>query len=140
MAMKLTSYLLFNGNCEEAFKFYEKTFGGKIEFKMTYGESPMAAQTAPEARNNIMHISMRVGDRVLMGADAPPQYQSKPQGFCVSISVKDAAEAERVFNALAEGGNVTMPLAETFWSPRFGMLTDRFDIPWMVNTNTAQTA
>jgi PhnB protein len=138
--MQIDLHLSFRGNCEEAFKFYEKTFGGKIEFKMTYGESPMAAQTAPEARNNIMHISMRVGDRVLMGADAPPQYQSKPQGFCVSISVKDAAEAERVFNALAEGGNVTMPLAETFWSPRFGMLTDRFDIPWMVNTNTAQTA
>jgi PhnB protein len=136
--MQIDPYLSFRGNCEEAFTFYEKIFGGKIEFKMTHGESPMAAQTAPEWRNKIMHASMRVGDRILLGADAPPQYQQEPQGFCVSISVKDAAEAERVFNALAEGGKVNMPLAETFWSPRFGMLIDRFGIPWMVNTNPPQ--
>lgn len=135
--MQIDPHLSFSGNCEEALTFYEKTFGGKIEFKMTYGESPMAAQL-PDWSSKIMHISMRVGDRVLMGCDAPPQYQGKPQGFDVSISVKDAAEAERVFNALADGGQVTMPLAETFWSTRFGMLTDRFDIPWMVNTNTTQ--
>jgi PhnB protein len=138
--MQIDPHLGFSGNCEEAFTFYEKTFGGKIEFKMTYGESPMAAQFEPESRNKIMHISMRVGDRILMGADAPPQHQEKPQGFCVCVAVKDAAEAEKVFNALAEGGKVTMPLAETFWSSRFGMLTDRFGIPWMVNTNTTQTA
>jgi PhnB protein len=138
--MQIDPHLSFSGNCEEAFKFYEKTFGGKIEFKMTYGESPMAAQTVPEARNDIMHISMRVGNRVLMGADAPPQYQTKAQGFCVCVAADDAAEAERVFNALAEGGQVTMPLAETFWSPRFGMLTDRFGIPWMVNTTTQPAA
>jgi PhnB protein len=136
--MQIDPHLGFSGNCEEAFNFYEKTFGGKIEFKMTYGESPMAAQTDPELRNKIMHMSMRIGDRILMGADAPPQHQSKPQGFCVCVATKDAAEAEKVFNALGEGGQVTMPLAETFWSPRFGMLIDRFGIPWMVNTNTQQ--
>jgi PhnB protein len=75
-----------------------------------------------------------------MGADAPPEHQSKAEGFNVSVGVDSAAEAERVFNALAEGGQVTMPLAETFWSQRFGMVTDRFGIPWMVNTNTAQPA
>jgi PhnB protein len=135
--MQIDPHLSFNGNCEEAFNFYEKTFGGKIDFKLTHGESPMAAQTAPEWRKKIMHIAMRVGDRILMGADAPPQYQQPPQGFMISISVKDVAEADRVFNALAEGGKVNMPLAETFWSPRFGMLIDRFGIPWMVNTNQA---
>ena len=137
--MQLDPHLSFNGDCEEAFAFYEKTFGGKIEFKMTHAESPMAAQTAPDWRDKIMHIALRVGDRVLMGADVPPQYQAKPQGFSMSVTVNDAAEAERVFNALVEGGQVTLPLAETFWSPRFGMLVDRFDIPWMVNTNI-QTA
>jgi PhnB protein len=133
--MQIDPYLNFNGNCEEAFTFYEKTFGGKIEFKMTHAESPMAAQTAPEWRDKIMHISLRVGDRLLLGSDAPPQYHQKPQGFSVCIAAKDAAEAERVFNALAEKGQVNMPLAETFWSPKFGMVVDRFGIPWMVNTN-----
>jgi PhnB protein len=134
--MQIDPYLTFSGTCEEAFTFYEKTFGGKIEFKMTHAESPMAAQTAPEWRNKIMHISLRVGERVLLGSDAPPQYQQQPQGFSVSVSVKDVAEAEKVFGALAEGGKVNMPFAETFWSPGFGMLIDRFGIPWMVNTNT----
>jgi PhnB protein len=132
--MQIDPHLSFNGNCEEAFNFYEKTFGGKIEFKITWGESPMAAQTDPEQRNKIMHMSMRIGDRILMGSDSPPQYQGTQQGFDICAGVKDAAEAEKVFNALAEGGKVTMPLAETFWSARFGMLTDRFGIPWMVNT------
>ena len=132
--MQIDPHLSFNGNCEEAFNFYEKTFGGKIEFKITFGESPMAGQIDPESRNKIMHIRMRIGDRILMGSDAPPQYQGTQQGFDICAAVKDAAEAEKVFNALAEGGKVTMPLAETFWSARFGMLTDRFGIPWMVNT------
>lgn len=133
--MQIDPYLNFNGNCEEAFKTYEKIFGGTTEFKMTHGESPMAAQTASDWRNKIMHISLRVGDRRLLGSDAPPQYFNKPQGFAVSVTAKDKAEAERVFNALSEKGQVTMPLGETFWSPAFGMLTDRFGIPWMVNTN-----
>lgn len=133
--MQIDPYLTFNGNCEEAFNFYEKLFAGKIDFKLTHGESPMAAQAAPEWRNKIMHIALRVGDRILQGTDAPPQYQQKLQGFSISISVNDAAEADRVFNALAEKGTVTLPLSETFWSPRFGMLTDRFGVPWMVNTN-----
>lgn len=138
--MQIDPHLSFNGNCEEAFTFYEKTFGGKIELKMTYGESPMAAQMGPEVQNKIMHISMRVGDRILMGSDAPPQYQGQQQGFDICVAAKDPAEAEKVFSALAEGGKVTMPLAETFWSARFGMLTDRFGIPWWVNTNTAQAS
>jgi PhnB protein len=133
--MQINPYLNFDGKCEEAFNFYEKCFGGKIEFKMTHGESPMAG-AHPGWENKIMHISLRIGDQVLTGSDAPPQYYQKPQGVQVCISLKDPAEAKRIFTALAKDGNVTMPLDKTFWSPAFGMLTDRFGIPWMVNTET----
>lgn len=133
--MQISPYLNFPGNCEEAFNFYAKTFGGKIEFKMTHGESPMAAQTEAEWRDKIMHISLRIGDEVLLGSDAPPQYRQKPQGFYISISFKDAADAKRIFDALAENGQINLAFSETFWSPGFGMLIDRFGIPWMVNTN-----
>ena len=135
--MQVNPYLNFSGNCEEAFKFYEKCFGGKIEFKMTHGESPMAAQVGPGWQDKVMHISLQIGDRRLLGSDAPPEYFKQPQGFSVSITAKDAAEAERIFTALAEKGKVSMPLQKTFWSPAFGMLTDRFGIPWMVNTDQA---
>jgi PhnB protein len=131
--MQIDPYLNFPGNCEEAFNFYAQCFGGTIDFKMTHGESPIAGQFPAEWSGKIMHISMRVGDRRLMGSDAPPQYYKTPQGLTVSITVKDPAEAERVFGALSEKGNVTMALQQTFWSLRFGMLTDRFGIPWMVN-------
>lgn len=131
--MQLNPYLVFNGQCEEAFKFYEKALGGKITGLMTHGNSPMASQVAPEWRDKIMHAHMTVGDDVLMGSDAPPQHFQKPQGFSVSIVVKTAEEAERIFAALSEKASIAMPLQQTFWSPRFGMLTDRYGIPWMVN-------
>jgi PhnB protein len=131
--MQLNPYLVFNGQCEEAFKFYEKVLGGKITGLMTHGNSPMASQVAPEWRDKIMHAHMTVGDYVLMGSDAPPQHFQKPQGFSVSIVVKTTEEAERIFAALSEKASILMPLQQTFWSPRFGMLTDRFGIPWMIN-------
>lgn len=130
--MNINTYLAFNGNCGEAFKFYEKCLGGKAEM-MKYGDSPMAAQTAPEARDQIMHARLQVGDQVLMGADAPPNMFNGNHGFSVSVTVKDPAEAARLFGGLSEGGNVHMPLGKTFWSPAFGMFVDRFGIPWMVN-------
>ena len=135
--MSVDPYLLFNGNCEEAFKFYEKLLGGKNVMKMTHRESPMAAQTPPDWQDKIIHIRMEVGDRVLMASDAPPGHYEKPQGFSVSITAKDPAEAERFFNELSINGKVIMPLGKTFWSPAFGMLVDRFAIPWMVNCNQA---
>jgi len=131
--MQLNPYLSFNGQCETAFKFYERSLGGKIMFKMTYGESPMAEQVPPKSRGRILHITLKVGDRILMGADAPPQYYSTPAGFSVSINTADIAEAERVFAALSENAVVKMPLGETFWAARFGMLVDQFGTPWMVN-------
>ena len=131
--MQLSSYLNFNGQCEAAFKFYEQCLGGKIQLMMTYGESPMAEQVTPESRNKIMHVTLAVGDGVLMGCDAPPQHHEKPQGFFVSIAIDSPVEAERLFQALSENGTVRMPLQQTFWAARFGMLVDRFGTPWMIN-------
>ena len=131
--MKLNPYLSFNDECEAAFKFYEQCLGGKIDSMMTYRDSPMAEQTPPEKLDTIMHASLIIGDTVLMGSDAPPQMFEKPQGFSVSLIFTDPAEAERIFNALAENGIVQMPIQETFWAARFGMLVDRFGTPWMIN-------
>jgi PhnB protein len=133
MAMEVNPYLNFNGNCEEAFNFYAKTFGGKILFKVTHGDTP-DGNKIPELKDKIMHATLQVGDRVIMGSDAPPQYYSKPQGVYVSLNVKKVAESERVYKALAENAaHIELPLGETFWAERFGMLTDRYGIPWMIN-------
>ena len=135
--MQLNPYLIFNGQCEAAFKFYERCLGGKIEFMLTHGDSPMAQQTPAGWRNKIMHARLVVGDKVLMGSDAPPERYEGPKGFSVSLGIDQPAEAERIFNALAENGTVQMPLQETFWALRFGTLVDRFGIPWMVNSGVA---
>ena len=132
--MNFTPYLNFNGQCAEAFRFYEQVFGGKIEMMSTFGESPVADQTPPELHGWIMHVRLAVGDQVLMGSDSPPPHYQKPQGLQVAIATDKAADGERIFNALAENGTVTMPFQKTFWAAGgFGMLVDRFDIPWMVN-------
>jgi PhnB protein len=131
--VRLNPYLSFNGQCEEAFKFYEECLGGTIQFMMTWAESPMVDQTPPEWRDKIIHATVMIGETALSGADSPPGYYEKPAGFSVAIEIKDPAEAERIFNALAENGKETMPLQQTFWAVRFGMLTDRFGIPWMIN-------
>ena len=131
--MQLNPYLNFKGDCEAAFKFYERCLGGKIGFKMTFGESPMAQQAPPGWQDKIMHIRLEIGDRVLMGSDAPPERYVAPKGFFVSLTVDQPAEAERAFNAFADNGSVQMPLQETFWAARFGMVVDRFGIPWMIN-------
>jgi len=133
--MKLNPYLAFDGQCREAFKFYEQTFGGKIAFMQTIGESPMASQTAPEAHGRIMHVTMLIGDQVLQGADAPLGPFTRPAGFCVAVHFDAAAEGERVFKALAQDGHVQMPFQPTFWAKGFGMLIDRFGIPWIVNAD-----
>ncbi len=131
--MQLNAYLTFNGQCEAAFRFYERCLGAKIEMMMTHGESPMANQMPPEWRSKVMHSRLVVGDNVLMGSDAPPDRYNAPKGFSVSLSVDDPAQAERIFHALQENGTVQMPLQETFWARRFGMLVDRFGVPWMIN-------
>jgi PhnB protein len=131
--MRLNPYLMFDGRCEEAFQFYEKVLGGKIEAMLPHEGTPAEGHVSPEWRKKIMHARLVVGDQTLMGSDSPPQYQTPMKGFSVTIGVREPAEAERIFHALAEGGNVTMPIQETFWARRFGMLTDRYGTPWMVN-------
>jgi PhnB protein len=122
--MQLANYLFFDGQCKAAFTFYEHCLRGKLD-------TLMPADKAPD---RIIHAHLSIGDQVLMGSDwmADRPFEP-PQGFSVSLGVDTLAEAERVFNALAEGGRVQMPLAPTFFSPGFGMLVDRFGIPWMVN-------
>jgi PhnB protein len=131
--MSLNAYLFFDGRCAEALAIYADLLGGKVEFSQTYGDSPAAADAGPEAKDMIMHASLRIGDDVVMASDSPPQYQEKPQGFSMSLGFTDLAKARRVFDALAEGGTVKMPMEKTFWAAGFGMLTDRFGIPWMIN-------
>ncbi|WP_342360567.1 VOC family protein [Terrarubrum flagellatum] len=131
--MQVNAYLAFDGNCEEAFKFYEKTFGGKIEMMMRYKDAPPEQPVSPESRERIMHTRMTIGDTLLMASDAPLHMFKKPQGIMVSLQIPDPNEADRVFAALAEGGETSMPIQKTFWAERFGMCTDRFGIPWMVN-------
>jgi len=138
--MQINPHLNFNGDCAEAFKFYEQTLGGKIVFMMTWGEMPGGAdQFPPETHKRIMHATLKAGEQTIMGADSPPDKYQSPKGITVAIHVKDKAEGERLFNALAKNGKVNMPFSETFWSPGFGMCVDRFGIPWMVNTEGANT-
>lgn len=130
--MKINPYLAFNGTCREAFEFYARTLGGRIDFIQTYGESPMAAHSPAETHVRIMHVTMTVGDQVLQGADTPGPY-SQPAGFSVAVHVDDPAEGGRMFAALSEGGKVPMPYQATFWAKGFGMCIDRFGTPWIVN-------
>jgi PhnB protein len=131
--MQLNPYLLFNGNCAEAFKFYEETLGGKIEALFPYSGTPAAEHAPPEWGDKVMHATIAIGDQKLMGSDPPPGRYEQPKGISVSISLNDPEKGERIFNALAEGGTTIMPFGKTFWASGFGMCTDRFGIPWMVN-------
>ena len=139
--MSLTTYLAFSGDCQAAFDMYARVLGGKIIFKMTNGESPMADKLPPESKDKIMHITLQTPDgAVLQGADHPQGRQVKPAGFSVCVSTKDKAEAERIFKGLSDGAQIQMPIQDTFWSPAFGMLIDKFQVPWMVNTDAPMPA
>jgi PhnB protein len=131
--MQAVPYLLFNGQCEAAFKFYANCLGGKIQAMIPFGGTPAEHSVSAEWHHKIMHASMTVGDAVIMGSDCPLGRYQSPQGFSVALQIKKPAEAERVYHALAQEGTVTMPIQETFWSLSFGMLVDQFGIPWMIN-------
>jgi PhnB protein len=131
--MQLNAYLSFKGDCEEAFRFYEQCFDGKLGEIHRYGGSPMANDVPANWGNKVMHTSLTIGEDVLMGGDVAPARYEQPQGFSLSIAMKDHAKAEQIFQALARGGKVLMPLEKTFWSPLFGALVDRFGIPWLIN-------
>jgi PhnB protein len=131
--MKLNVYLNFNGDCAAALKFYERHLGAKIEMMMPHGESPIAQQVPADWCEKVMHARLTLGDTIVMASDAPPDRYQEPKGFSVSLSVDGAADAERIFAALAENGTVQMPLQQTFWAAKFGMVVDKFQIPWMIN-------
>jgi PhnB protein len=132
--MNVQSYLFFNGRCEEAIEFYKKTLGAKVEMMMRFNESPEPHKCAPGTENKIMHSSFKVGDTVLMASDGMSSGEPKLEfkGISLTLNPKTEAECERLFNALADGGQVFQPLIKTFFSPKFGVVTDKFGVNWMV--------
>lgn len=129
-------YLFFPGTCREAMETYADCLGGTIEAMMTHGETPAAGDVPDHWREKIIHANIRVGRWQLMASDAPPGHYERPQGFSVQIAMDDPQRAEQAFNRLADGGEIRMPFQETFWAHRFGMLVDRFGMPWMINCET----
>jgi PhnB protein len=129
-------YLFFNGRCEEAIEFYRKALGAEIEMITRFKESPEPPPpgTVPDGfENKIMHASFRIGQTTVMASDGCSADKANFEGFSLGLQVSSEAEADRAFNALADGGKIKMPLTKTFWSPRFGMLEDRFGVGWMIN-------
>lgn len=134
------TYLNFNGNCEAAFNFYKSVFGGEFNFMGRFGDMPASDDyTVPESdKNKVMHVSLPIGKSILMGSDNGQQYEAsfvKGNNFSVSVTADSKEEADKIFNALAEGGQVTMPMSDTFWGDYFGMLQDQFGIQWMMSYN-----
>jgi len=134
--MQVQQYLFFDGRCEEAIEFYKSTLGAKVDMLMRFRdapEQPPAGTCAPGADNKVMHAAFRVGDTLVMASDGM-EMKGKPEfkGFSLSVDAKDEAEADKIFAALGKGGQVQMPLGKTFFSPRFGMVADKFGVSWMV--------
>ena len=130
--MEISPYLNFKGQCEEAFKFYEQMLGGKIVMMSRFAGTPGEAMVPPEFRDKIIHARIQIGSTLIMGSDTPPDRASEAKGFAISLQAGSVAEAERLFTALSRDGQVGMPFGKTFFAERFGMLKDRFGIPWMV--------
>jgi len=136
---QLNTYLFFDGNCADAMRFYERTLGGKLSL-MTHAESPMAAETPPGSANRILHARLDFDGGMLMASDSMVgQPYEGMKGFSLSLIYPTEAEGRRMFDALAQGGHVIMPMQKTFWSEGFGMLVDRFGTPWMVNGGMASS-
>ncbi len=130
---KLDSYLFFDGQCADAMRFYEKTLGGKLEALMAYEQAPDPKMCPPGGEGKVMHACLVIEGRMLMASDSPPGMHQPMGGFALSLTYDAVDEARRVFDALAAGGSVTMPMDKTFWAESFGMLTDRFGTAWMVS-------
>lgn len=136
--MKMNPYVSFKGDCEEAFRTYEKTLGGRMGEIFRYGGSPMAGDVPPDWADKVMHASIEIGAQVVMGGDVAPDRYESPRGVSLSLQIGNPEEAERVFHDLAKDGTVVMPLEKTFWAERFGVLVDRFGVPWLINCETGQ--
>jgi PhnB protein len=138
--MQISTSLNFKGDCEAAFKFYERCLGGQLGPIFRYAGTPMADQVPAGWSDKIMHCSLTVGGLLLMGGDVAPESYEQPKGFSLSVQIKVTDDAERVFHELARNGRVVMPLEKTFWAARFGMVVDRFGIPWLINCEETDQA
>jgi len=133
MKLSLFTTIHFNGQCEEALRFYERSLGAKIAFVMTWGDSPMASQAPAGWEKKVLHSRIALGDAEIVAGDIPTQQYERPRGFSILLSVDDTDAGERMFNALAESGTVMMPFEKTFWAARYGFVVDQFGVPWEVN-------
>lgn len=143
--MQLSTYLIFDGNCRDAFEFYQRCFDANLEAVSTYAEMPASEdmEIPAEASNLVMHARLRIGGQLLMASDNAPFCPAPYEGIkgaSIAVGVDSVQEAERLFNALADNGTVQMPLEETFWAHRFGMLVDRFGVAWMINYEKEEQA
>jgi PhnB protein len=129
--MSVNPYLQFAGNCAEALAFYERALGAKVNMRLTHGEAPVPSN--PEWADKIMHVDFSILGSQIMASDASPEHYQKPAGFRVTLNMSDPDTAQAWFEALSTGGHIDMPLQKTFWAAAFGMVTDRFNIPWMIN-------
>ena len=132
--MQIQPYLFFDGRCDEALAFYRSALGAEVTMLMRFKDCPDPGMSQPGAEDKVMHASFRIGDTTVLASDGRCEGHPSFQGFSLSLTVADEAEAERLFAALADGGQVQMPLTKTFFSPRFGMIADRFGVPWMIIT------
>lgn len=130
--MKLHTYLNFGGNCAEAFRFYEQHLGAKILILMTFGQAPDQSQIPAGQKGNVMHARITIGDTDVLGSDVPPERFDPMRSVYLSLGVDSIAEAERIYNLLSDGGQIFMPMAETFFAHRFAMLRDKFGTSWMI--------
>jgi PhnB protein len=131
--VQITPHLSFDGQCETALRTYQRLLGGDIAMLLTYGESPLASEVPAAMHGKILHGSLRLDDQEITGTDVAPADYRTPQGFSVTLAIADFAKAEEVFRGLADGGRIQMPLQKTFWSAGFGVLVDRFGVPWEIN-------
>jgi PhnB protein len=131
--MQINPYLTFNGDCKEAFEYYAQVLNGKIDAMIPHEGTPAEAHAPAGWGSKILHARLTAGESAFMGSDVPPSHYQKPGGVSVSLGIQDPAEAQRVFQALAEGGTTQMPIQKTFWAQLFGMCVDSYGIPWMVN-------
>jgi PhnB protein len=137
--MQVNPYLSFNGDCEAAFRCYERVFGGQLGTIYRYAGSPMAGDVPADWSDKVMHTTLTIGNLALNGGDVAPEHYEAPKGFSLSVNMTSEVDAERIFRELAEGGRVIVPLAKTFWAQRFGQAVDRFGIQWMINCEGSES-
>ena len=136
--MHIATYLSFRGDCEEALKCYEATLGARIGPIFRYMGTPLASEVPADWQDKVMHASLTIGQQALMAGDVAPERYDQPKGFSLSLQMHDTSEADRVFKELANGGRIVTPLEQTFWAARFGMVVDRFGIPWLINCDGSE--